>query len=208
MLPHNSVDPEIIETRELAFDYRARDDIHFALNLYNYRWRDIIRFLPVSINMITAQNSSGQTGHGLELETRWKVSNRFSLLANYAWQRVSGGETRREPGKTGHHQGYLRGDWLLIPCWYLNIQINRVGKRGRRFDDPRTNLDGYTSVDLTLRRKSVKTSHWNFALGVRNLFDADRREPGSDPDNSGIVALPNDLPLAGRHYFAELRYRF
>lgn len=58
-----------------------------------------------------------------------------------------------------------------------------------------------------MRYQPVK-SHWEFALAVRNIFDADAREPSLAPDSNGIIGIPNDLPLPGRNYFAELRYHF
>ena len=58
----------------------------------------------------------------------------------------------------------------------------------------------YVTVDLTLGYHPAKQP-WKIGLSVRNLFDADAREP-SDP------GIPNDLPLAGRNGWGEVRYRF
>ena len=66
---------------------------------------------------------------------------------------------------------------------------------------------GYATVDLVLRRKALK-NHWEFAVSIRNLFNADARDPASPLDPSGSPPIPNDLPLAKRNYYAELRYRF
>ncbi|EDN71865.1 conserved hypothetical protein [Beggiatoa sp. SS] len=107
-----------------------------------------------------------------------------------------------------HQTGYLRPDWLVYPNWYLNTQLNWIADRKRAFGDPRTALDDYTTVNLTLRRKEIREGHWNFAMGVRNLFDIDSREPSVGPGQDGIITIPHDLPLAGRNYFMELRYRF
>lgn len=62
-------------------------------------------------------------------------------------------------------------------------------------------IDASATMDLTLRYKNVRERRWNFAVGVRNLFDEDLRAPASQN-------LPGDVPLAGRNYFAEARYRF
>jgi iron complex outermembrane receptor protein len=45
-------------------------------------------------------------------------------------------------------------------------------------------------------------------MGVRNLLDSDAREPSLGPNASGVVNIPYDLPLAGRHYFLEMNYQF
>ena len=204
-----NLQPETIDTLELAFDYRARKNLHLALNLFAYEWRDVARFLPIPTNpkVFMVQNAAKQEGRGFEVEARWLVTKNFSVLANYSYQHAVD-ENDHDPGLAPHQTSYLRTDWLVYPNWYLNTQINWVADRKRAFGDPRTAVDDYTTVDLTLRRKDIRQRHWNFAVGVRNLFDSDVREPSTGPSQNGIINIPNDLPLAGRNYFMELRYRF
>ena len=57
-------------------------------------------------------------------------------------------------------------------------------------------------VDLTHSSHSFD-SRLEFALGVRNLFDETLQEPTDASFN-----ISNDLPLAGRNIFAELRFDF
>ncbi len=63
-------------------------------------------------------------------------------------------------------------------------------------------IDDYTVVDLTLRAKEFAPG-FEFALSARNLFDESVKEPSLAPG-----AIPNDLPLAGRGVFVELRKSF
>jgi len=203
-----NLQPEMIDTLELALDYSAKKNLHLALNLFAYEWRDAVRFVPSDIEgKFVIQNAGKQTGSGFEVETRWLVTKNFSLLANYSYQHAVD-ENDHDPGLAPHQTGYLRTDWLVYPNWYLNTQVNWIAKRKRIFGDPRTAIDDYTTVDLTLRRKDIRQGNWNFAVGIRNLFDADAREPIYGPGTDGIIDVPNDLPLAGRNYFMELRYRF
>ncbi|MDM8565724.1 TonB-dependent receptor [Candidatus Halobeggiatoa sp. HSG11] len=196
-----NLEPETIDTWELAFDYQATKTLHFALNFFNYKWQDAIRYMPDQQgNPKKAQNVGNQTGRGLEFEARWKMAAKLSLLANYAFLQTSD-ELDNDTANAPQHQIYLRTDWLLNPNWFLNTQVNWIGERNRVVTDSRPPLDGYTTVDLTLRQKNLKEGRWNFALSVRNLFDADAREPSE-------ISIPNDLPLAGRNYWLELRYNF
>ena len=207
LLPGNpNLKPETIDTLEFAYDYTVTSNLHLALNLFAYKWHDVVSF---SYNENSWLNMGKQTGSGFEIETRWLVTKNFSILANYAYQHALN-ENDHNPAPAPHQTSYLRTDWLVYPNWYLNTQVNWVAKRKRRFADPRAAIDDYTTVDLTLRRKSIRQNNWNFAIGIRNLFAADARSPfyGHDSNNNSIVAIPNDLPLAGRHYFMELRYRF
>ena len=63
---------------------------------------------------------------------------------------------------------------------------------GRIFLVPRKD---YTTVDVSLRYAAA-ASPWDVALTVKNLFDADAREPS--PYGTPYVPIPNDLPLPGR----------
>ena len=58
--------------------------------------------------------------------------------------------------------------------------------------DSRPPVADYTTADITLRSR-WGASPWQFALTVRNLFDAEAREPSPSP---GLV--PNDFPQPGR----------
>ena len=49
----------------------------------------------------------------------------------------------------------------------------------------------------------AKRQQWGFALGLRNLFNADVREPSVAPG----TALPNDLPMAPFSAYLQATYR-
>ncbi len=203
------LEPETIETWELAFDWRIKENLHLASNLFYYQTKNKILFVPdPGFSSNTARNAGSQKGHGLELEARWKATARLSLLTNYAYQKSTDDTHDADAGNAPTHQIYVRGDWLVRPDWYLNTQVNWVGERNRVYNDPREPLDGYTTVDMTLRYKKNQEKGWNVALGVRNLFDAEAFEPSEGPGPDGRLRIPGDYPLAGRNWFLEARYRF
>ncbi len=207
-LGNPNLKPETIDTWELAFDYRATETSHVALNLFKYQMQDKILYLPNPDGQTnSAQNAGTREGQGFEMEARWKLTKRSSLMANYSYVKTTA-EDDHDAGNYPQHSGYLRTDWLFYPNWYLDTQLNWIAGRNRVFGDPRPTVDDYTTIDLTVRRKDIKGSPWNFAISVRNLFDTEAREPSQGPDSNGMISLPNDLPLAGRNYFLELRYRF
>jgi outer membrane receptor protein involved in Fe transport len=196
-LGNPNLEPETIQSLELAFDYRPTDKLRLGLNLFGYQWDDIIQFTPV------AQNTGEQIGYGLELEADWQPTRTLRLLGNYSYQRSIDEATDEDAGNAPHHQIYLRADWEFLPDWHFNSQINWIIDRDRVVGDNRPDIDDYSLVDLTVRRKNIK-DHWEIAFAVRNLFDSDAREPS--PANP--VLIPNDLPLAGRSFFGEIRFRF
>lgn len=198
-LGNPNLDPEVIDTTEIAFNYAASTQLHFGLNLFYYEMQDIIRF-----EQNIAENTDDQTGHGLEFEASYSPFDNWRLTGNYAWQSSDDEQTDDEAPNVPRQQFYLRSDWEFISGMFANLQINHVMDRERAQGDSRSAVDDYTKVDLYLRATELLPS-WEFAAGVKNLTDEDIYEPslGTDP-----VPIPGDLPLGGRSYFAEIRKTF
>jgi len=197
-----NLEPETIDTIELAFNYRATQKLTTDLTLFHYTLKDIIRFVadPAPQTSKTAQNTSGQNGFGLEWEMKWNISRDLDLLANYAYQESEDRLTSSKIGIAPQQQIYIRSNWRFYALWSVNAQANHIHNRAREAGDTRVATDNYTTVDLTLRR-STNNKGIEYAISVRNLLDSDAFEPSPSP---GLI--PNDLPLAGRSAFAEMRY--
>lgn len=189
---------ETINTAELAWDWFATPELHFTLNLFHYQIEDKIGFPGGQIQWA---NSGKWQGQGLEWEMRWKFSSRAALLLNYAYQN-SEDENGTPVVDALRQSAYARLDWMFLPHWFLDLNARWVGDRPRAVNDNRAALEDYFITDVTLRRKDLK-GQWNVAFGLRNLFDSDAREP-----TTVGIGVTHDLPLPGRTWFAELRYRF
>ncbi len=197
--------PETIGTTELAFAWQARPNLKTALSLFRYRMEDVIRFVTNAdpTTGSTAQNAGNQHGNGFELEFVWDAAADVRLSGNYAYQRSIDETTGQDPGLAPNQHTYLRADWRLVPGWTLSGQVNYVADRKRQAGDLRPQIADYTTADLTLRTDRLR-KHIELALSVRNLFDANAREPTSA---ASAANLPYDLPLPGRSVYLELRYR-
>lgn len=224
-LGNPNLKPETIDTWELAFNYHPDTDSEqnmsqdfddpnkeirqLGVNIFHYNWKDAIQYAPDADDskILVAQNVGTQKGYGFEVEASWKINNNLNLISNYSWQHAINKLDDSEVANVPKHLLYLRTDWQFLPAWYVDVQYNWVADRKRALNDPRSEVDDYSLVNLTLRRKLV-AKHWDFTISVHNLFDVDAREPSIGPDSSGIVKIPNDLPLAGRNYFMEVRYHF
>ena len=197
---NSELDPEEMETIELAFDYRPKDNLQLGLNLFQYKWDDIIRFTPV------AQNIGEQEGYGAEFEFDWKINRSFDLIGNYAFQKSEDEDVDEDSGNAPQHQFYVRANWEFVPNWYLTPQWNFVLDRDRVPGDTRTDdPDDYDVFDLTIRNKSL-FKRLEVAISARNLFNSRPYEP-SLFSPSGLF-IPNDLPIARRSVFGEVRVNF
>ncbi len=209
ILGNPDIQPEQIETWELAFVYRPNDVLNLNSNLFTYRASDKVVRTPESVGSLQVeryQNAGQQTGRGLEMELRWKINVKTSLLANYAY--VDTEDQNGDPvPRVAHQMAYLRADRLLSGNWFIDAQVNWVAQRKRVAIDPRPTTPNYTTVDLSLRYKGLKSGAWDFAVGVRNLFDDEVYESMPYLPGTGNY-YEYDIPTAEREWFSEIRYRF
>ena len=196
--------PETIKTLEAAFSWQANRDVQLNLSLFRYRMHDIIRTVSTPLALGgTYFNTGSQSGHGMELELAWDISRRLRLSGNYSNQASIDDATGKDAGYAPHHHLYARADWRFASDLLFSTQFNWVADRKRAADDTRPPVPDYRTVDLTLRSNRGQ-GQWDFVASVRNLFDADVREPSLSVP---AVYLPNDLPMAPRAFYLQAIYR-
>lgn len=193
------VKPEKSDTVEAAISWQPNARWQLGANIYSFRLRDILRFVPNADPTTgnTAQNSGSLKGHGLEMEASWDASRSLRVVGNMAFQHTRDPATGQDPGNAPGRLAYLRADWRFASRWTLVPQLNHVADRAREPGDTRAPLDDYTLVDLALRYDGPQRN-WSILFAVRNLFDADAREPSPAP---GLIQ--NDFPLLGRNYLIQ-----
>jgi iron complex outermembrane receptor protein len=203
ILGNPNLKPETISTVEAVLAWQARKNTHVSLSVFHYEMDDIIRTTTEpSTGVQTFNNTGRQTGRGAELELVWDVERNLRVSGNYAYQRSIDEATDQDAGYAPHHHVYARTDWRFVAAWQLSGQVNYVADRKRAAGDNRPPISDYTTVDLTLRSNRGK-DRFDIAASVRNLFDADVREPSRAPG----TALPNDLPMAPRSVYLQASYR-
>lgn len=190
--------PEKMRTTEAALTWRLASELHLGASVFRYQTSNVIQMVGS-----TSKNMGRQTGRGLELEAWWPVKRELDLTANFSRQRSIEAATDSDAGIAPQNKAYLRADWRFMPHRALHGQLKLVGERKRVTGDPRANLRGYSSVDLTLRTQR-RAKGWEFAGSVRNLFNSEQRDPS--PFGAPYIAIPNDLPLPGRSFYLQASY--
>lgn len=198
---NTSLKPETIDTWETAFAWQARPDLDLNLSLFRYSMKDIIRATVQADSSTQFNNAGEQNGYGTELEATWRATRSLRFQGSYAWQRSIDVTSQHDAGYAPRHHLFGRVDWGVAEGLLLGGQVNHVAGRKRAADDPRPDIADYTTVDLSLRTNSGSKG-WEFSGAIRNLFDADAREP-TLPGNG----IPGDLPLPGRSFYLQATYR-
>lgn len=189
--PNPNLKPERSNTWDMSLSYLVSKDLKLGLDVYRFSQSNLIT--NDAANQF--QNMGDSTSRGVELEAIWQAARTLRLSGNYSYRRDIACAHNAIPKKTA----YLRADWAFLPNWNWNAQALWVDGIALPAGDSRAPLRAYTLVDTTLRY--ALRNHWEFAGSVRNLFDVDAREYSSR-------SLTDNLPLARRSFFAELRYQF
>ena len=200
-LGNPDLDPETIDTFEVAFDFRPTFQVQNILSLFYYKAKDLIEFVPdPGGSTVTAQNIRNQSGFGCEFEIIWQPTSNLHLKGSYAWQHSEDTDTNLRIEDAPTHQIFLNANWQFAMDWFINSQLNWIADRKRAADDPRDDIKDYTLVNLVLTRKNI-LNHLDFSLAAKNLFDKKAYEPSK-------ITIYDDYPLEGRNIWAEIRYRF
>jgi len=194
-----SLQPETIETTEIAFDYRPMKNLRTALNLYHYEIRELMGG-ELSGNELTVQNTTGQDGTGGEFEWDWRFLPDWNLRGNYAWQFSRNEATHERVAYVPEHHVYSALSWNFMPNWQIQTQINWIGHRITEPEDPRP-LNDYETVDITLNAKRL-LGYVDLKASARNIFDSKGKEFGV------LKAYPYNLPIPGQSFYVEASIHF
>jgi iron complex outermembrane receptor protein len=197
------VDPEVMRSIELVFDFTMSEQLRFSFNVFDYQWDDIIDFYPIGGGANQAQNIGEQEGQGLEAELHWTISSQLSLTSNISYvdaEKSLNGLTTTA-ANTPDKLFFVAADYDITNGWSMHLRSNWVMDRERESGDLRAAIDDFNMTDLALNYRPAG-SKWSFDLAVQNIFDED----ASEPNSTGTV--PNDYPLAGTSASATLRFNF
>lgn len=203
-LGDEDLDPERIDTYELALSQQVSSKLRYSVNIFHYEVEGLISLANIGGGAKQWRNTSDFKGNGVEFELDYEVSKQLRMLANYAHQKTKEKESNDDLGETPNDKIYLRSEWRVDNKWLLSPQLNWVGSQKRAPSDTRTeSVPHYTTIDLTLRRFNV-VKDFDISLLIRNMFDRDIYEPSLSPG----INIPGDYPMAGRSIYGEIAYQF
>ncbi|WP_229414666.1 TonB-dependent receptor plug domain-containing protein [Zemynaea arenosa] len=204
-LGNPNLKPETNNTIEGSVNWQVSSDALLNVTVYHYAMNDIIRAVPNTVPNTgsTYANRGAQNGKGLEVEGTWDVTRDLRLTGSLALQRSIDETTHTDAGYAPRKHLFARADWHFAGDYQASLQANWVADRRRPAGDARTAIPDYTTVDLALRTKRG-WRNVDFTLALRNVFNADVREPSLAPG----LALPHDLPMAPRTASLQAVYHF
>ncbi|MEO5369214.1 MAG: TonB-dependent receptor [Magnetococcus sp. DMHC-1] len=215
MRSNPDIKPETIKTIDLGYIYRDEESVG-RLTLFHSELRDMIDLTPGATgNTQRFANVADVDLNGVELELEKKLTSNLKLDANVSYVTTRDKATRHELPGTSNWTGNLGMIYQPLPDYSLALQTHYRGRCNRAINDPRDKLAGGGTVNLTGTIANLITPGLTFRAGIKNLFDADMREPKpdivKDYEALGIPpfpAYPNDYQRPGLGLWGRLAYEF
>lgn len=203
VLGNQNLQPEKIETIELAFDFRPNKNFSGLLNIFKYESEDLIQL----DQGFTFQNIGEQDGEGIEIETNWQATSELRINASLSWLNselpLSDEDKAQFPGFMGH----IDIRYQFAEEWLFTMQNYWITERKRQLGDSRPEVGDYVKTDITLLWQTE--SAWTARLGIKNIFDEELVEPLPNSPLFGVgLGFPDDFPLESRAVFGSLTYTF
>lgn len=201
IIGNDELEPEIIDTWEMALGYRPTLDSQFQLNLFSYQIKDLIE---VDANRVY-QNARDQEGYGSEIEYRQELTSQLNLFTGFAWQRSRDRQSNEITPLAPGYQFSMRLNWNLDGGWHISPSMHWLADRRRSRADPRPDLDDYARVDLALHNSSW-LRNTEFSLSLSNVFDDNDVVEPSSALTSTMQAVNGDYVEEGRKLLLRVTY--
>lgn len=186
---NTNLDPEEIDTYELAFDYKPINTLSLIFNLFHYEIDGLINFIDddgAPGGSATAQNTIDQKATGIELEVQWQTSRALRVFGSLAGHNVEDATTGMKVADIPRKQFHLGANWQHTAQWSSQLDGFAILDRSRAPGDSRAPIDDYNWLNLSINGHKIYRD-LSIQLAVHNLLDTDAREPGP-------AEIPNDYP--------------
>jgi outer membrane receptor for ferrienterochelin and colicin len=110
-LGNPNLNPEIIDTFEVAFNYRVNENWLFDANIFRYEIDDFITFVPDSAALTSvAQNLGRYSGTGIETKIDYLHSKYWTMTINYSYVKAQDDRANRRVGDYPEQIAYMRSN--------------------------------------------------------------------------------------------------
>ncbi len=199
LLGNPNLDPEKINTFEVAFDYRPSFDWHVLFNVFSYKAKSLIIYTAQPDGSSQANNAAKQNGKGFEFEADWQVNGQLDLAIGIAMQDATNETTGHDISDAPQKMFDVALNWDVARDFKLHVKTHLIKDRVRLANDPRPSIDDYSWTNATANY--LLNNQVSLSLSIRNLFNKAAYEPSDGQ-------IPNDYPLQERGYWLSATYRF
>ena len=195
-----NLQPETIDTYELAYRYQNTFDSWFGLNFFYSEMENFI-YRDATFNF---KNGHEIISYGSELEFKLPLHETTTLQANYSYVHMEDSSGKKIP-LIANHLANLMLSYKISSHWHTGTRVRYVGERSREEFDTRDTLASYTTFDQTL---TYTLKNLTLQASVKNLFNHDVIYPA--PLGNGVTSgtYKDDLQRDGRVFWLSVQWKF
>ena len=203
-LGNDSLQPETIDTLELAFDYRQDANTKLTFSIFAYQAKDIIEVVDdVNATTRSYQNTRDQKGNGLEITYEQNFFDGFDLSANVSLQDSQAKPTfgivegvYNSVADVPGNSAYVQLDYDISDYIFTSLQTRWINDRQRSSGDLREKIRDYSNSNFVLG-VNLQSLPIRVKFMAKNIFNQNQYEPSDG-------TIMNDYALEQRSYWLEI----
>lgn len=199
--PALTLEPEHLETFEVALERRVRPGLKASLSVYHTRVKDLIGFVTdPADDLLVYTNGDTAQSTGVEAGLEGQITSRLFARASYAFQQAEEGPENLRPVGSPRHVAHLATSLSLLEGQFVpGLEVYYLGAR--------PTLAGAQAADhalagLTLQVRPRAVPRLELLAKVGNLFDTEYSDPGGEEHRQDL------LMRDGRTAWLSVRFRF
>jgi iron complex outermembrane receptor protein len=198
--PALALEPERLDTVEMALERRVRPGLKGSVAVYHVRARNLIGLNtdPADALLVYANGETARST-GVELGLDGRVASTLLLRASYAFQRAEEGAEGLQPVGSPRHVAHLATSLSLLSGQLLpGVEVNYLGSRPTLAG---TRVAAYGIAHLTLQLRPRALPRLEVEARVGNVFDARYGDPGGEEHRQDVLIRD------GRTAWLTVRFR-
>lgn len=199
--PALTLEPERLETFEVALERRVRPGLKASLSVYHTRVEDLIGLVTdPADDLLVYTNGETAESTGVEAGLEGQITSRLFARASYAFQQAEEGPENLRPVGSPRHVAHLATSLSLLEGQLVpGLEVYYLGAR--------PTLAGGQAADhalagLTLQVRPKAVPRLELLAKVGNLLDREYSDPGGEEHRQDL------LMRDGRTAWLSVRFRF
>ncbi len=199
--PSPNLEPERLDTFELAVERRLRPGLRGTLSVYHTRVRNLIGLVtdPADDLLVYANGETAQTT-GVELGVEGQVTSSLFARAGSAYQRAEAGAEDLQPVNSPRQVAHLAASLSLAGGRLVpGLEVHYLGSRPTLAG---AETGSYTLAAVVLQARPQVGSRVELLARVGDLFDTRYFDPGGEEHRQDVLARD------GRTAWVSVRFGF
>jgi outer membrane receptor protein involved in Fe transport len=199
--PALTLQPERLETFEVALERRVRPGLKASLSLYHTRVEDLVGLVTdPADDLLVYTNGDAARSTGVEAGLEGQITSRLFARASYAFQQAEEGPEDLRPVGSPRHVAHLATSLSLLEGQLVpGLEVYYLGAR--------PTLAGAQAADhalagLILQVRPKAAPRLELLARVGNLLDTEYPDPGGEEHRQDLLVRD------GRTAWLSVRLRF